>query len=288
MSQPARPTCDEVRDLAPLFVVGALDPDEAAAVREHLADCALPHPELLELGEAATALLATVEPTVPAPALKARVIAAAESDLVSGRHPASPAAVSSAESAAPPRPTSMAAADSQVFAPPVDLAVERERRRSRLGWLVAAAAVIAVVVLGASNLALRRDLDQAQAYQQGVDQALALAAQPGSVTALLRADGGTATGFAVIGADGTTRITMRGLPATAGSQVYTAWAIEGDASPVAVGDFTVAADGLATASGTSPSAAPGSVVAVTLEAAPGATAPTGPIVASGTTSAPAG
>ena len=36
---------------------------------------------------------------------------------------------------------------------------------------------------------------------------------------------------------------MRGLAPTSGSQVYTAWAIEGDAAPVALGDFTVGADG---------------------------------------------
>jgi anti-sigma-K factor RskA len=173
-------------------------------------------------------------------------------------------------------------------APPTDLGLERERRRSRLGWLVAVAAVIGVLALGASNLALRRDLDQAQAYQQGVDQALALAGRPGSVAALLAAQDGGATGLAVIGADGTARITMRGLPATSGSQVYTAWSIEGDAPPVAVGDFTVGADGLASASGSAPSAVPGSVVAVTLERAAGATAPGGPVVASGTARAPAG
>jgi anti-sigma-K factor RskA len=171
---------------------------------------------------------------------------------------------------------------------PIDLAAERARRRPRLAWLVAVAAVIAVVLLGASNLALRRDLDQAQAYQQGVDQALTLAAQPGSVSAVLAGKDGTATGLAVIGADGTTRVAMRGLAPTSGSQVYTTWSIEGDAPPVSVGDFTVGADGLATATGVAPAATPGAVVAITLEPVGGATAPAGPIVASGTTSAPAG
>lgn len=268
-------TCDEVRDLAPLYVAGALEPDQAGAIREHLAGCTQPHPELAQLGEAATALLETIEPVIPPPALKSRLMAAAAADLENGVHPAARA------TRAPTPPTGPAPA-------PVDLAAERARRRSRLSWLVAVAAVIAVVALGASNLALRRDLDQAQAYQQGVDQALALAGQPGSVAAVLAAPDGTATGLAVIGADGTTRITMRGLPATSGSQVYTAWSIEGDAPPIAVGDFTVGADGLATASGGAASPAPGAVVAVTLEPVAGATAPTGPVVASGTTSSPAG
>jgi anti-sigma-K factor RskA len=282
VTQPHGLTCDEVRDLAPLFVVGALDADEAAAVRDHLAGCTQPHPELLELGEAATALLAAVEPVAPPPALKARVMDAASMDVEGDRPDPARLAPSQADDLGIGRRPDPSAA------PPTDLGLERERRRSRLGWLVAVAAVIGVLALGASNLALRRDLDQAQAYQQGVDQALALAGRPGSVAALLAAPDGSATGLAVIGADGTARITMRGLPATSGSQVYTAWSIEGDAPPVAVGDFTVGADGLASASGSAPSAVPGSVVAVTLEQAAGATAPGGPVVASGTTRAPAG
>jgi hypothetical protein len=285
VTDPTRLTCDEVRDFAPLFVTGALDPDESAAVHDHLATCPEPHPEIAQLGEAATALLETVEPVAPPAALKGRLLAAAAADLESGVHPAArrvtPAVPAiSTDSAGP-----AVAAPPE---PPIDLASERTRRRPRLAWLVAVAAVIAVVALGASNIALRRDLDQAQAYQHGVDQALALAGQPGSVTALLAGEDGTAAGIAVIGSDGTTRITMRGLPATSGSQVYTAWSIEGDAAPVAVGDFTVGADGLATATGNAPSPTPGAVVAITLEPVAGATAPAGPIVAAGTTSAPPG
>ena len=49
---PTRPdlTCDEVRDLAASFVLGALDAAEADAVRAHLASCADPHAEIAELG----------------------------------------------------------------------------------------------------------------------------------------------------------------------------------------------------------------------------------------------
>ena len=87
-------TCEEIRDLAPLFVTGALDPDEMDAVREHLAGCDDAHAELLELGEAATSLLETVEPADPPAELKSRLLAAAAADLESGRHPstAAPAA----------------------------------------------------------------------------------------------------------------------------------------------------------------------------------------------------
>jgi hypothetical protein len=277
-------TCDEVRDLAPLFAADALEAEEMAAVREHLADCPEAHEELLAFGEAATALLETVEPVAPPAALKSRLLTAAAADLASGEHPAS-RAVPPARVSAGPAP---AAAPAPAVAPPVDLAAERVRRRSRLGWLVAAAAVIGVIALGGWNIALRQDLSAAQAYQQGVDQALALAAQPGSVTAILASEDGASSGLAVIGADGTTRLTVRGLAPTSGSQVYTAWAIEGETAPVAIGEFTVGSDGLATATVTSPTSDPGAVIALTLEPVPGATAPAGPPVVAGTTRDPAG
>ena len=84
-----RPVLDHeaVRDLAGLYALGALEPDEAAAVREHLAACALGHPEIDEAGAVAGALLETVEPVEPPAALKGRLMAAAEADLREGRHP---------------------------------------------------------------------------------------------------------------------------------------------------------------------------------------------------------
>jgi len=283
MTAPRTLTCDEVRDLAPLFVLDALEPDEMAAIREHLADCPDAHLELLELGEAGTALLETVEPAEPPARLKASLLAAAEADLAEGRHPSSAGAIAPIDAVLPP--ASPAVVDSSNV---VDLADARSRRGSRIGWLVAVAAVIAVLVVGASNLALRRDLDAAQAYQDGVNQALDLAAKPGSTTALLSSEDGTVSGFAVVGADGTVRMTMKGLPATTGSQVYTTWAIVGAEAPVALGDFTVGADGVATATVTSPTTAPGATLALTLEPNAGNTAPQGPVVAAGVTRDPAG
>jgi hypothetical protein len=260
-------TCEEIRDLAPLFVTGALDPGEMDAVREHLAGCDDAHAELIELGEAAAALLETAEPAEPPAALRSRLLAAAEADLVEGRHPSQP-------------PASVA--------PLVPFDRVRERRRTRLAWLLAAAAIVVAVALGAWNVALRGDLSNAQAYRTGVEQALDLAGQPGSVTALLAAKDGSVSGFGVVGADGTVRLAMRGLAPTTGSQVYTAWSIEGDAPPVAIGEFTVGSDGVAVATARAPTAAPGVVLALTLEPVPGATAPAGPVVASGVTRDPAG
>ena len=57
MTDPMAIDCDAVRELAGLYALGALEPAEAAAVREHLATCDDAHAELLEHGEVAGSLL---------------------------------------------------------------------------------------------------------------------------------------------------------------------------------------------------------------------------------------
>jgi hypothetical protein len=297
-----------VRDLAPLFVTGALEDAAADAVRDHLRDCDDPHLELLELGAAATALLETVEPAEPPVALKGRLMAAAEADLREGRH-ASTAASADASSTRPapdtapapgpapgPAPTAapvVISAPGRALpssAPARVVALDRARaaRRPSVAWLAVAAAVIIAIALGGWNVALRGQLADAEAYRTGVDAALALASQPGSVAAVLVNQDGGSAGLGVVGADGTVRLALRGLVPTSGTQVYTAWGIAGDAAPVPLGDIRVGAGGTAAATGSSPMAQPGMVLALTLEPVGGAQSPTLPIVASGVAVAPAG
>ena len=271
-------TCDVVRDLAPLFVVDALSADEMALVREHLATCDQPHEELAALAEAAGAWLESVEPAEPSAALRGSILAKAAGDLETGRHPsAAPRADVVAPTHLPLRPPA------QVVA----LDAMRARRRG-LGWVLAAAAAVTVLVLSGWNLSLQSDLQAANAYRAGVDQALSLAAKPGSLTALLAGAGGSISGLGVVGADGSVRLAMRGLAATTGSEVYAAWSIGGDGKPVPIGEFTVRPDGVAVANASGASATVGVVLALTLEPAAGATTPTLPILAKGVASAPAG
>ena len=154
--------------------------------------------------------------------------------------------------------------------------------------MLAAAAVIVAVALGGWNIALRQDLSSAQAYRNGVEQALDLAAQPGSVTALIRADDGSVVGLRRHrrGRDGEARDArdgahdrQRGLHRLVDRE---------GAAPVSMGDFTVGSDGIAIATAHAPSATPGAVLALTLEPNAGNTAPKGPVVASGVTRDPAG
>jgi hypothetical protein len=290
-------TCDEVRDLAPLYAAGALDAAEEAAVREHMLTCPLAHDEIAEFGAAAQALLETVEPAEPSAGLRNRILAAAAADLAEGRHPAAArvpaepdaAAVATISTGAAPVETALAAvtavaadaspAPVQRSAPaPIVLASRRQTNLFRAAFALAAVVIVALAGLG---LSLQRDLQAAQAYRDGVNSVLTLAAQPGSQAALLAADDGSVSGLGVIGADGTVKIAMRGLPATTGSEVYTAWAISGSGAPVAIGDFTVGNDGTAVATVHAPSPAPGVVLALTLEPHGGGTTPTGPVVAKG-------
>ena len=73
-------TCDDVRDQAAAFVLGALTPAEEEAVRDHLATCPEAHAEFAELGGVVPILAAAVEQVEPPPALRERIMAAAAAD----------------------------------------------------------------------------------------------------------------------------------------------------------------------------------------------------------------
>jgi hypothetical protein len=297
-------TCEQARDLAAGFVLGALEADEEAAVREHLATCDQPHPEFGELGSVVALLaesLGARDLVEPPPALRARILAAAAADLeareaatgqagpADGVRPAAPtspvvqpgrAVEPRAEEA--PRPRAAGTSAEQ----PVSLDSERTRRRRQLTWVVGLAAVLAIAVLGAWNVSLQGQLSGAQAYRQHVEQVLAAATRAGSHTAVLASPTDpNISGLAVVGSDGSVSLVMRGLTATTGTRVYEAWVIPGkDATPVPIGSFAVSSDGTGyLAAGGAPAAA-GVTVALTLEDGPGATTPKPPIISAGVAS----
>jgi anti-sigma factor RsiW len=74
-------TCDQIRDLAGAFVLGALSPAEADAVRAHLDSCDEAHAEIRELGGALPVLNESVPVVEPPAGLKSRIMAAAAADL---------------------------------------------------------------------------------------------------------------------------------------------------------------------------------------------------------------
>lgn len=276
-------TCDEVRDMAGAFVLGALDPSDAAAVRSHLATCGQAHEEIAELGAVVPAFAEVVPVVEPSEGLKARIMAAAAADL---------AARGGVSRVVPVAPVPAAAvAEAPVAATPVAFpsAAERAARRARSstdGWMLRIAAVLAIAVLGGWNLLLQNDLGAARQYERNVAAVLDAAAQPGSLTAILTADGGTGSGLAAVDAQGDVAIALRDLAPTSGNAVYEAWVIAGDGVPVPLGSFRVGDAGTAYFEGAGLPATGGIVLALTLEPGPGATSPTMPIISKGVATAP--
>jgi Anti-sigma-K factor rskA/Putative zinc-finger len=262
-------THDEVVDLAASFVLDALEPDEMAAVREHLATCTEPHDEIVELGGVVPALAASVPLVEPPAALKARVMAAAAADLEARQIAADSTAI---EAAAPPPPQ----AD--------DVVRPLRRGPNRLGaWALGIAAVIAIVALGAWNLSLQRQLDDAQAYQQQVAAVLDAAEQPGALTAVLRAADATGpSGFAAVTSEGIARIAMRDLAPVSGSEVYEAWVIAADGVPVALGELQLQPGGAGYLEAGGLPAESGIVLALTREPGPDSTTPSTAPISAGT------
>jgi len=266
-------TCDEVRELAAAFVLGALDAADEAAVREHLSSCPEAHEEIAELGGVLPALAVSVPLVEPPSGLKDRIMAAAAADL------AERGGESTATAGVPPATPATAPAAPVMFPGPAER--ESRRRTSTASWVLRIAAVVAIVTLGATTLVLRNQLDSAQAYEQSVAAVLDVAAQPGSLTAILTADGGTGSGLAAVSSSGAVTIAMQDLAPTSGDEVYEAWVIGGDGVPVALGDFTVGSGGTASFEGSGLPTTSGIVLALTLEPGPGATTPTMPIISKG-------
>jgi hypothetical protein len=273
---------EDTRDLAAGFVLGALEPADEDAVREHLATCSQPHPEFGALGGVVPYLAESLEPVEPPAELRARLRAAIAAEVQAiEANAAQPTQSVSAASVVQPN---------EMLAPPVSIAVERERRRpfSRLTAAVAAiAAVLMVAVLGAWNLQLRSELDSTAAYQAAVDKVLAAAAASGGQAAVLRPPQQAGpTGLAAIGADGSVAIVMRGLGPTTGAEVYEAWIIGSDQKPVAIGELGVDASGRGVLTAARVSSQPGVTIALTRESHAAPTAPTLPILANGVASSP--
>jgi hypothetical protein len=206
----------------------------------------------------------------PAAGLRARILAAATEDLASRSTTGlAPAPV--------PGPIPI----------PFPNADEREARRGRTStgaWILRIAAVLAIVVLGGLNLLLQVQLNAAKSYEEGVAAVIDVAVQPGSLTAILTADGGTGSGLAAVSASGEVTIAMQALAPTSGSQVYEAWAIAGDNAPLPLGSFTVDRAGTAFFEAQGLPTSSGLVLALTLEPGPGATTPTMPIISKGVAS----
>ncbi len=271
-------THEQALDLAPAYVLGALEAADLAAVREHLATCPESHVEFETLGGVVPYLLESpdIELVEPSASLRDRIMAAAAADL----------SARSGEPAAEPA-TAPATAPTVAFPSTTEREARARTRTGRLGWAMRIAAVVAIVALGAWNLMLQNDLATTRRFDQAVSRVLSAAAEPGSQTVVLTpTENNQASGIAAIRPDGSVVLAMKNLPPTKGSEVYETWVIVGSAAPVPVGDFRVDDYGIAAATTRPTQAPPGAIIAVSREPQPGSTAPVGPIVSTGVGLAP--
>lgn len=273
-------TCDEIRDLAAPFVLGALADGEAESVRAHIASCPELHAELVDFASVLPILAASAPVVEPPAGLKARLLAAAAADLAQAPTVPAPPFMPAApiESAAPKVPEAPIAFPS---------ASEREERRVRRSsspgtWLLRIAAVLAIGLLGGWNVLLQGQLGEARTYEQSVASVLVTASQRGALTAILRPSEGHGAGLAAVAADGSVALAMRDLAPTAGSTVYEAWVIAGDGVPHPLGSFTVGTNGTAYFEAKGSPVEASLILAVTREPRAGAQTPNLPIVSSGT------
>ena len=289
-------THETARGFAAAYVLGALEPAEDAAVREHLRTCPEPHDEFAELGGVVPYLaeLPGLELVEPPASLRDRIMAAAAADLAerSAAKPTAPAAPALPAALSPAAVPPAGVPGSTVPFPSAPERAERTERTgpgaSTLGWAARIAAVVAIVVLGGWNLVLQGQLSDARAYDRAVAAVIDAAGEPGNQTVVLTpTKDGRGAGIAAVAADGSVVMALRDLAATTGTQVYEAWVIAaGSPAPVPVGDFTVGPTGTATFTTQPFTTPPGSTIALSLEPSAGSTTPRGTIVATGVSTAP--
>lgn len=285
---------EDVVEMAGLYVLGVLDPDESLAVRVHLDTCRQAHDELLALASMPTALGTLFEPLDPPVELKGRVMAAVAADVAS-------ADVASADVASAGVASGDRAAATR--SGPFSLAPVRERRRpwSQWGigtWAMASAAVLLIAALGAWNVtlqsraddtdrqltALQDRVEQADRRQALIAQAISASADPDSAVAVLRGVGQQAgTGFAAFPRDGDGYIVLVDLPPAPPGRTWQAWSFA-DGEAVSMGVMSIGEDGYAVLANV-PFRPGTDLVALTIEEAGGAQQPSGEPVVSGELSA---
>ena len=247
-------THEQAPDLAPLYVLGALEEAEMASVREHLATCPNPTLSSRSFGGVVPYLLddPSIKLVEPPAALGDRILAAAAADLaaratVAVSEPRLTLSEPPRSRSKPRRRPSSSCRHRSARPGPIGPAFARA-----LEWVLRIAAVVAIVALGAGVLRLKARLATWSARSPRRElpvrglTVLAVAAQEGSQTAILApVEPGGPRGLAAVAfrrldpvRDGRPRANQR-------QPVYETWAIVGEEAPVPLGSFTVDATGVA-------------------------------------------
>ncbi|MGW9402933.1 anti-sigma factor [Arthrobacter sp. NPDC055585] len=247
---------DALHELAPLFAIDALEPDERAAFEQHLAGCARCQAEVADFSEV-SAHLAVGAAQEPPPELRASVLGA-----IHGTRPRQVPRLG--EDPGPPaKPAN----------PPVPL---HTRRRRRPLLLAAAAAALLLPAAGLAGWALGTQFEQQQEQEQAADSQQRqdrLLAAPDLSVQRLDVDGQPATLLFSEEQDSALFVAEE-LPDPGADREYQLWLLE-DGTPIpdvhfAGGEVRVWLTGEVSRAGT---------VALTVEPSGGSTTPTFPLVA---------
>lgn len=202
--------CLAADELAAAFGLGAMSPEEARAVEQHLATCTENHDEAHALIATASLVPAALEPVAPSPALRDRLMASVAVTPQDHRRvvePQSPERVS-------------------------ERSIEHAPRRSWWQWsavpsALAAVGLAAAVGLGAWNVSLNAQLAER-------DEALRAVA---SADVAFIAEGEAGRGW-VIQTGQTAYFMADGLAELAAGELYELWLIDGAGTAVAAGVTT--------------------------------------------------
>lgn len=299
---------EEYKQLLALEAVGALDEDGRGTLLGHLPSCAECSEELRELSDAAASLLYTVAPVQPSPELRAgilaRVRAVDPSEVATASKAVDPSEVAAASQAVDPselfrrEPSSGGPRGLRTLLRDLSL-WQLLAWRPALGF-GAAAALVAVVLLGLTSLSLWNRtqslsaevatlsdrLREAQSEVAGQREQLAsardvdeLLASPAVRVAELSGKKPAPQAHAMLAYDGSTGravVMATGLPPCPEGHAYQLWLIA-DNKPLPGGTFKTDAQGRARMNDRLPPGVPAPTFAVTLEREGGAPAPQGDV-----------
>jgi Anti-sigma-K factor rskA/Putative zinc-finger len=206
----------EIHGAVGSYVVNALDPDEREAFEAHLAVCPTCSREVVEFGETAAelSLLASVPPP---PVLRESILAA-----ISEMRPLPP---EPAAEAAPAKTSPGLTATAPTERPVDELALRRQRRRTRVRTVLAAAVLAAAVALGGAVYTLVQGR-QAQVAQQTAETELLTAPDVQTYSATMK-DGGQIS-FVVSRSLDRALFIGKDLPSVGADRTYQLWTLEGE------------------------------------------------------------
>jgi hypothetical protein len=221
----------EIHGAVGAYVVNALDPDELEEFEAHLAVCPTCSREVVEFGETAAelSLLASVPP--PPAALRGSILSAISE--VRPLPPEPPAEVAPAE----PTGNGSQTVTADIRHAIDELALRRQRRRTRLLRVLVAAVLAAAVALGGVVYSLVQTR-QAQVAQQAAETELLTAPDVQTYSASMK-DGGQIS-FVVSRSLDRAMFIGKDLPTVGADRTYQLWTLEGES---AVPDNLVAGGG---------------------------------------------